>query len=112
MSLLAVTSRRPSRLNATSMMPAVCPRRVNTTAPLAASGAVVFTLRGHTAGIMDVAFSRDGRRLVTASSDMTVRLWDPSVGKEVLVLRGHSGKVVGARFSPDGLYLASVCLGQ
>jgi WD40 repeat protein/serine/threonine protein kinase len=78
----------------------------------ATSGAVVFTLRGHTASITDVEFSRDGRRLVTASADQTVRLWDPSVGKEVLVLRGHTGKVVGARFSPDGHYLASVCLGQ
>lgn len=40
-----------------------------------ASGKAIRTLRGHGQSIFDVAFSRDGRRLSTASIDGTIRTW-------------------------------------
>jgi WD40 repeat protein len=48
------------------------------------------------------AFSPDGKRIVTASEDDTVRVWDAATAKEIAVLRGHENRVYSAAFSPDG----------
>ncbi|GAC1421672.1 MAG: hypothetical protein NVSMB62_16840 [Acidobacteriaceae bacterium] len=52
------------------------------------------TLQGHENGIRGLAFSPDGKTLVTGSMDMTVRLWDVATRKEKMALEGTS-----ARFS-------------
>ena len=44
---------------------------------------------------------------MTASSDMTVRLWKSLTGKEELKLTDHSRDVLCAAFSPDGTKVAS-----
>jgi WD40 repeat protein len=48
----------------------------------------VWSLRGHTLNVTDADFSPDGRRLVTASADTTVRFWDLGTGQEILKLSG------------------------
>jgi WD40 repeat protein len=60
------------------------------------------TLTGHDGDVYDVQFSPNARRVISASSDKTARIWDCDTGKELLVLRGHEGRVVSARFSKDG----------
>ena len=65
----------------------------------------VRTLWGHTGRIDDLAFSPDGRRLVSVSGvreDGAVKLWDVVTGVELLSLPG----AYSAAFSPDGRRLA------
>ena len=57
--------------------------------------------------ITGVSFSPDGERLVTASGDNDVILWDVESGRALRVLRGHFGTVSDARFSPDGRWIVT-----
>jgi WD40 repeat protein len=57
-------------------------------------------LTGHTARVMGVAFSPDGRRLLSASNDGTVRLIDVSTRKLIHTLAHPCARSVA--FSPDG----------
>jgi WD40 repeat protein/tRNA A-37 threonylcarbamoyl transferase component Bud32 len=72
------------------------------------SGQQLFTLSGHTAPIVAVAFSPDGNWLASSSWDHTVRVWDVRTGNRSLVLSGHSNDYhYGLAFSPDSRYLAT-----
>ncbi|OBT75403.1 hypothetical protein VF21_05711 [Pseudogymnoascus sp. 05NY08] len=69
-------------------------------------------LEGHSDGVRDVAFSHDGQLLASASSDRTVRLWNPATGAELQKLESHSGEVMSVIFSHDGQLLASASKDQ
>src|SRR5262249_31689684 len=64
-------------------------------------------LVGHTGVIVAVAFSPDGSRLATGSSDRTVKVWDPRTGAALLDLKGHTGEVRRVAFSADGTRILS-----
>jgi WD40 repeat protein len=69
-----------------------------------------FVLQGHVAMMLAVAYSPDGRRLVTAAPHMgrgEVKIWDTATGLELFTLPGHKGFVNRALFSPDGRTLYS-----
>ena len=73
---------------------------------LALDGHGPFTGRvGHSRPIRGVAFTPDGKHIVTCSDDQTLRIWDLH-GREVLVLLGHSSAVFGVAVSPDGHLLS------
>jgi Tol biopolymer transport system component len=62
-----------------------------------------FDLLGHRGSVWSVAFSPDGKRMVTGSSDNTARVWDLSgATPTATVLEGHRGSVSSVAFSPDG----------
>jgi hypothetical protein len=65
-------------------------------------------LQGHTRSVNSVAFSPDGRRLVSGSADNTLRFWDAATGKPIgPPLQGHTGSVNSVAFSPNGRRLVS-----
>lgn len=68
------------------------------------------TLRGHTNYVELVVFGQpDGRRLVSASNDGTVRLWDPATGRTVATFPAHKDDSVPVvALSPDGHLLAII----
>ncbi|MFO0868070.1 MAG: serine/threonine-protein kinase [Pirellulales bacterium] len=56
----------------------------------------------HAATVNCVAFSPDGKRLVTGSADGTARLWDAQTGQPLGEVMRHQKSVWAAAFSPDG----------
>lgn len=61
----------------------------------------------HSREINVVAFSPDGLRLATASSDGAVKIWDLGNGHEILSYAGHTDKVRCLAWSYDGTFIAS-----
>ena len=59
-------------------------------------------LVGHAGIVNGVAVSPDGRQVLSASWDYSVRLWDLAAQKELKVLEGHAANVNAVRFLPDG----------
>jgi WD40 repeat protein len=57
--------------------------------------------------INSLAFSPDGRQLLSAGKDMDLRLWDVESGQLVRELHGHTGEVFAAIFHPDGQRIVS-----
>jgi cytochrome c len=64
------------------------------------------SFEGHTAPIVSLAVSPDGKWLASASWDRTIRLW-PLAGGEPRTLEGHNQNVNGVAFTRDGKFLVS-----
>jgi WD40 repeat protein len=54
-----------------------------------------------------VAVTRDGKRIVTGSSDGTVRVWDAKTGQSLADLKGHTGGVLCLAVSGDGAFVVT-----
>jgi WD40 repeat protein/class 3 adenylate cyclase len=67
------------------------------------------SMPAHGSNLIDVEFSRDGRRVATGSVDTAVKVWATVGGRlgEVLVLRGHKDAVRSVSFSGDATRLMS-----
>jgi WD40 repeat protein len=54
-----------------------------------------------------VTISPDGKTLVSASGDKTIKIWDMATGREKHTLTGHQYSVNSVTISPDGKTLVS-----
>ena len=67
---------------------------------------------GHMAMIRSLAFTPDGKFIVSAGDDKVIRVWDWRAGKVVRTIRGQSGpgmhgQIYAMALSPDGRWLAA-----
>ncbi len=72
------------------------------------TGRQLRVLRGHTAQVLAVGVSPNGRLFATGDTDGTVRLWNAATGDPGHVLRAHRGGVLATRFSADSTRLATL----
>lgn len=64
-------------------------------------------LRGHSAAILDIAFTADGTRLYSASKDGTIHIWNGTNGQDLTALTNRIQRGDKVVFSPDGTRLAA-----
>ncbi len=60
----------------------------------------------HTGPVFSAPLSPDGKFVVTASGDETVRVWEAASGQKVARM-AHEDEVRAVAFSPDGKWLAT-----
>ena len=62
---------------------------------------------GHEGWVSSVAFSPDGKQIVSGSADNTIRLWDLHGNQIGQPFQGHENLVMSVVFSPDGKQIVS-----
>jgi WD40 repeat protein len=70
-------------------------------------GTVLELPDGHSNWVSACGWSPDGRRIVSGSSDNSLKVWDAQSGDCVLTLQGHSNSVSACGWSPDGRRIVS-----
>ncbi len=65
------------------------------------SGKLVSLLKGHTNAVTSLAFSPDGRLLLSGSGDKNAILWDISQKRQLHTLHGHTDRLYAVAFTPD-----------
>ncbi len=66
-----------------------------------------FTYTGHSDAVSGVAWSPDGKRIASASSDGTVQVWNATNGSALSTYRGNTSEMLAVAWSHNGRYLAA-----
>jgi len=67
----------------------------------------IWTFSGHKGSIQSVAFSPDGKQILSGSDDETIKLWDVNSGREIRTFSSHRRSILSVAFSPDGKQILS-----
>ncbi|MEH2331060.1 WD40 repeat domain-containing protein, partial [Nostoc sp.] len=60
------------------------------------------TFKGHSQRVTAVALTPDGKKVISASYDKTLKLWNLETGKDERTFKGHSQRVTAVALTPDG----------
>ena len=71
------------------------------------SPALVRDLAGHTGYVNACAVTPDGRHVVSASEDHTLKVWELATGRALATLEGHTDDVNACAATPDGRHVVS-----
>ena len=61
-----------------------------------------FTYSGHSDYVSSVAWSPDGKYIVSGSIDGRIQAWDATSGNHIYTYAGHSDALFDVAWSPDG----------
>ena len=64
-------------------------------------------LTGHNKKVRSVAFTPDGKQLLSGGEDNLARLWDVKTGDQIRVFTGHAKAIYWVAISPDGKLAAA-----
>ena len=64
-------------------------------------------MKGHSDYVFSVAYSPDGKRIISGSRDQTIKIWDTNTGECLKTLGEHSNSVNSVVFSPNGTKIVS-----
>lgn len=64
-------------------------------------------LRAHADAVLDLEFSVDGKRMVTAGGDAQVRVWEVGTRKALATLEGHVAQVLSVAFNTNATLVVS-----
>ncbi|MEH2422774.1 MAG: hypothetical protein V7K48_18205 [Nostoc sp.] len=86
------------------VLPWFCPLTSNLISP---GGSLLFTLTGHSDSVNAVTLPPDGKQVISASRDETLKLWNLETGENERTFHGHSGWVNAVTLTPDGKQVIS-----
>src|SRR5947207_8418897 len=70
-------------------------------------GKLITPYRKHSAPVLSIAWSPDGKKIASASADKTVHIWNASSKNPILIYRNHNKPVSAVAWSPDGSRIVS-----
>jgi len=76
----------------------------------AKTGKLVATLKGHTSTVRSLAWTTDGKTLISGSFDYSIRTWNTTKWEQIAILVEHTDRVLALAISPNGRILASTSL--